>query len=71
MRDILLLPPNCPQEVIDRCHPQDRDDAIQEAWVAHLEGKDPVKAVRRFRKSEDLIRQRMVTNHNFNAEVDE
>lgn len=29
-----------------------RDDAIQEAWVAHLEGKDPIRAVFRYAKAE-------------------
>lgn len=29
-----------------------RDDAIQEAWVAHLEGRDPVKALIAFKVGE-------------------
>ncbi len=56
------------QTSIDRCRPQDRDDAIQEAWVAHLDGKSPARAIDRFRKKEAMYRQRMVTNHNFGAE---
>jgi hypothetical protein len=30
-------------------HAEDREDAVQEAWLAHLEGRDPAKAVSAFR----------------------
>lgn len=29
-------------------NPKDRDDAVQEAWVAHLQGRDPARAVATF-----------------------
>ncbi len=59
----MLLPPNVPQSAIERCRPQDRDDAIQEAWVAYLDGKNPMLAINRFRKREAMYRQKIVTNH--------
>ncbi len=40
------------RSLIGRLHPQDRDDAISEAWVAHLSGDDVIAAVDRFRKRE-------------------
>lgn len=36
----------------------DREDAIQEAWLAHLDGKDALRAVWRFRRSELRHRKR-------------
>jgi len=42
--------------------PEDlHEDAIQEAWLAHLEGGDPVRAVGRFRDRERAYRKRHVT----------
>ena len=42
--------------------PEDmQEDAIQEAWVAHLEGADPAKAVNKWRMSELRFRERHVT----------
>ncbi len=38
----------------------DAEDAVQEAWVAHLEGKDVVAAVYRFAKREERWRKRII-----------
>lgn len=38
----------------------ERDDAAQEAWVAHLEGRDPAKAVSNFRHRERRRRIREI-----------
>lgn len=40
----------------------DRDDAVQEAWLAHLEGRDPAKAVSAFRHRLRRRRLREVVN---------
>jgi hypothetical protein len=40
----------------------DRDDALQEAWLAHLEGRDAARAVNTFARRERRHRQRMRTN---------
>lgn len=40
-------------------NPQDREDAIQEAWLAHLEGRNPARAVATF--AQRLRRQRQRT----------
>jgi len=40
----------------------DRDDAVQEAWLAHLEGRDPAKAVSAFRHRERRRRLRLVVS---------
>lgn len=53
MMDLSKLPPVADANLtrnLFRCRPQDRDDAIQEAWVAHLAGNVPSRAVDRFRK---------------------
>lgn len=53
MMDLSQLPPANDARLassIFKCRPQDRDDAIQEAWVSHLAGERPSKAVDRFRK---------------------
>ena len=36
----------------------DREDALQEAWVAHLEGRDPVHALKAHAERERRHRQR-------------
>lgn len=41
---------------------EDRDDAMQEAWLAHLEGRDPAKAVSAFRHRVRRRRLREVVN---------
>jgi len=44
MADVPLPTPSCEQAL--RLVPlRHRDDAIQEAWVAHLEKRDPVQAI--------------------------
>jgi hypothetical protein len=37
------------------------DDSVQEAWVAYLEGRDPVRAVKAFAQRERRHRRRNVT----------
>jgi hypothetical protein len=37
-----------------------REDAIQEAWVAHLEGGDPLDAIQRFDTRERRHKKRFV-----------
>jgi hypothetical protein len=39
---------------------QDRDDAIQEAWLAHAEGRDPIQAVKTYAVREYRLRERRV-----------
>jgi hypothetical protein len=39
----------------------DREDAIQEAWLAHLEGRNPARAVNTFAQRERRIRRRHAT----------
>jgi len=36
----------------------DKDDALQEAWVAHLEGRNPARAVNTFAQRELRRRRR-------------
>ena len=36
-----------------------RDDALQEAWIAHLQGDDPLKAARNFLQRERRSRRRV------------
>lgn len=45
--DVPLPPGLSPKSLIKvpQCH---REDAVQEAWVAHLEGTDPAAAIRRY-----------------------
>ncbi len=38
----------------------DREDAVQEAWLAHLEGRNPARAVNTFAQRERRHRRRMV-----------
>jgi hypothetical protein len=40
--------------------PDDLDDAVQEAWVAHLEGRDPARAVGTFAQRLRRQRQRVI-----------
>ena len=37
-----------------------REDAIQEAWVAHLEGLDPIRAMDRYAQDELRHEKRQV-----------
>jgi hypothetical protein len=41
----------------------DREDAIQEAWIAHLEGRNPARAVATFAQRLRRNRQRTITTH--------
>ena len=43
-------------------NPKDRDDAIQEAWLAHLEGRDPARAVATFAQRLRRDRQRTLVS---------
>lgn len=43
-------------------NPKDRDDAIQEAWLAHLEGRDPARAVATFAQRLRRNRQRTLVS---------
>jgi len=38
----------------------DREDAVQEAWLAHLEGRSPARAVNTFAQRERRRRRRTV-----------
>lgn len=47
----LLLTPTCSRKLrteMQFVKPQDRPDALQEAWLAQLEGRDPARAVGTF-----------------------
>lgn len=39
----------------------DREDAVQEAWLAHLEGRNAARAVNTFARRERRHRQRMLS----------
>ena len=41
------------------CPSCDREDAVQEAWLAKLEGRSPARAVNTFAQRERRHRQRM------------
>jgi hypothetical protein len=43
----------------------DRDDAVQEAWLAHLEGRSPARAVNTFAQRERRHRRRQRTVEGF------
>jgi len=52
---IALLPPcnfKRAWRLIRRTHPSDKEDAMQEAWLAHLQGDDPCRGIDRFRDKE-------------------
>ena len=46
--------------VLSKIPESDQEDALQEAWVAHLEGLDVAKAVNAWQMSEARHRQRHV-----------
>ncbi len=58
-----LLPPNCPaaETALKGVAERDREDAVQEAWVAYLEGGDPAKAIETFARQERRHRKMMRT----------
>lgn len=37
----------------------DKEDALQEAWLAHLEGRNPTRAVNTYARRERRYRRRM------------
>ncbi|MBK9126288.1 MAG: hypothetical protein IPM13_00595 [Phycisphaerales bacterium] len=59
-----MLPPVCPADRLGlelRLVPRaDREDAVQEAWLAFLSGRDPARAVNTYARRERRLRQRMV-----------
>lgn len=58
-----ILPDNGPLLTELRfVNPTDRDDAIQEAWLAHLEGRDPARAVATFAQRLRRERQRTLVS---------
>lgn len=69
-----LPPTNNPERLktqilaIARC---DQEDALQEAWVAHLQGECPVRAVWRYAKRERDWRARKVGTVQTNRSGDE
>jgi len=46
------LPPGCTETMIRAVNSRHREDAIGEAWCAHLEGNDIHAAIRRFQQQE-------------------
>ncbi len=48
-----------------------REDALQEAWVAHLSGDDPISAIRSLRSREYRYRQRKVASLSDDEAVEE
>jgi len=54
------LPPGLSKEQLERIPPRFREDAIQEAWVAHLEGRKPWAAVVTFLKREKRHEEREI-----------
>ena len=42
--------------------PADRDDAVQEAWTAHLAGRDPARAIATFAQRTRRDRKREKRN---------
>jgi hypothetical protein len=46
-----------------------REDAVSEAWVAHLEGWSVVQAVNTFRKRETRHRARQIAGHSVLAGI--
>ena len=49
---MLDLPPGTTDETFRRIPARHREDAMQEAWLAHLEGRDPARAADTYRKRE-------------------
>jgi hypothetical protein len=43
-------------------NPKDREDAVQEAWLAHLEGRNPARAVATFAQRLRRDRQRTIVS---------
>ncbi len=43
-------------------NPKDREDAVQEAWLAHLEGRNPARAVATFAQRLRRERQRTIVS---------
>lgn len=43
-------------------NPKDLDDAVQEAWVAHMAGRDPARAVATFAQRHRRERERTIVS---------
>jgi hypothetical protein len=56
MADLPMPTPQC-ETALKRVDESMRDDALQEAWVAHLEKRDPVAAIWAFVKREQRYAQ--------------
>ena len=55
-----MYPPGTDAETFQRIPLRRREDAIQEAWLAHLEGRDPVAAANAFNVRERLHEHRQI-----------
>ena len=53
-------PPGLTHAHVSRIPMRFREDAIQEAWVAHLEGLDPIRAMDRYAQDELRHEKRQV-----------
>ena len=54
------LPPGLDSRHILRVPKRHREDAIQEAWLAHVEGRDPLRAIWRYAKQEYRHERRQI-----------
>ena len=52
------LPPGTTKETFDKVPERHREDAIQEAWLAHLENRNPKTAINNYLKREKLHEKR-------------
>ena len=53
------LPPGTTKATFANVPPRHREDAIQEAWLAHLEKRKPTTAIKDFLKREKLHEKRI------------
>ena len=63
------LPPNLPERYIHKVAKRHREDAIQEAWVAYLQGQDPINAIWRYAKQEYRHERRQIDISQVNDEA--
>lgn len=56
-----VLPPGLSERDVAAIPARDREDAIQEAWLAHLEGRPPLSGAYTYVKKERLFRRRHCT----------
>ena len=52
------LPPGMSETDLIGIPTRHREDAVQEAWLAHLQGQDPVKAARNYKDRETFHERR-------------